>query len=134
MVADDFKFNFLPAGNGAFNEDLTNEAVLEPLRADIVEFSIVVGNAAARTAQCIGRTHNERIADAVGKFLCRGNAFHNRALRNGLMEFFHRFFEEFAVLSLHDARDLGPNELHIVFFEDARLIKFDGKVKANLAA
>lgn len=87
MVADDFKFNFLPAGNGAFNEDLTNEAVLEPLRADIVEFSIVVGNAAARTAQCIGRTHNERIADAVGKFLCRGNAFHNRALRNGLMEF-----------------------------------------------
>ena len=50
------------------------------------------------------------------------------------MEFFHRFFEEFSVLSLHDARDLGPNELHIVFFEDARLIKFDGKVKANLAA
>ena len=133
-VADDFEFDFLPAGDAAFDQDLADQAVLQAFRADIVQFLIIVGNTAARAAQGIGRTDDERIADLVGKFRGSRDRLHDGALRDGLMQFLHRLLEEFPVFSLHDAGDLRAQELHIVFFQDAQLIQFHGKVQADLAA
>ena len=50
------------------------------------------------------------------------------------MQFFHGFLEQFSVLGFHDAGNLGAQQLHVVFFQDAFFIQLNGQVQAHLAA
>ncbi len=134
MVPDHFVFDFLPAGHGPFDQGLADQGVHQPFGGDVIQLVHVVGNAAPGAAQGIGRPYDQREPDLLGEFLGGVHAFHNGALGNGLVEFFHGFLEQFPVFRLHDAGDLGAQELHIVFLQDALLIQFDGQVQADLPA
>ena len=134
MVPHHFVFDFFPAGHGPFDQGLTDQGVHQPLGGDVIQLIHVVGDAATGTTQGIGRTHDQGEPHLLGEFLSRIHTFHNGALGNGLMEFFHGFLEQFPVFRLHDAGDLGAQELDIVFLQDAFFIQFDGQVQADLPA
>ncbi len=60
IVTDHFIFDFLPAGNALFEQNLVDQAHLKAAGGDIPKLVHIVGNAAARTAQRIGGTYDQR--------------------------------------------------------------------------
>ncbi len=134
MIPHHFVFDFLPAGHGPFNQGLADQGVHQTLGGDVIQLIHVVSDTAAGAAQGIGRTHDQGEAHLPGKLLGCIHTLHDGALRNGLMQFLHGFLEQFPVFCLHNAGDLGAQELYVVFLQDALLIQFNGQVQADLAA
>ncbi len=64
-VAHHFVFDFFPARNALFNQNLCHAGKAQTVGADFAQLLLVVGNAAARTAQGICGAHNDGVADAV---------------------------------------------------------------------
>ena len=93
LVAHNFVFNFFPAGYREFNENLMNRAKLDAARSNHEQFIFIVSNTAARTAQSIGRPHDNGIPDGVGKIDGFLNIFKNIAFRNRLIDIIHSLFE-----------------------------------------
>ena len=134
LIAHDFVFDFLPAGNGAFDEDLVDRAEFDAARGDHEQFVFVVGDAAAGTAKGKGRTDDDRIADFVGEFDGRRDVFKDIAFRNRLVDIFHGFLEECPVFGFFDSRQMRPEELDVIFFQDTGVSQFDSHIQADLAA
>ena len=134
LIAHDFVFDFLPAGNGAFDEDLVDWAEFDAARGDHEQFVFVMGDAAAGTAEGKGRTDDDRIADLIGEFDGRRDVFKDIAFRNRLVDIFHGFLEEFPVFGFFDSRQMRPEELDVIFFQDTGVSQFDSHVQADLAA
>ena len=105
-VADNLEFDFLPAGDAAFNQALADWAVAQALLHDIDQLFFVFSNTAAGAAQSISRTNNQRIADFLAEIASSLNGFNDGAFRNRLADFFHRLFKHFAVLATFDSADL----------------------------
>ena len=133
-VAQNFVFNFFPAGNTAFNQGLADKAVQKALAYNIVQFLVVVGNAAAGAAQSICRAYDKRITNFTRKFLSCVNGFNNRAFRNRLVDFFHRFLKQLAVFRTFNAFNLGTQKFNIIFAQNTLFIKVNGKIQTNLPA
>ena len=105
-VADNLEFDFLPAGDAAFNQALADRAVAQALLYDIDQLFFVFSDTAAGAAQSISRTNDQRIADFLTEIASSLNGFHDGAFRNRLADFFHRLFKHFAVLATFDSADL----------------------------
>ena len=106
-VADNLKFDFLPASDGAFNQALADGAVAQALLHDINQLILIFSNTATGAAKSIGRTNNQRIANLTTEGAGSHNGFYNSRFRNGLMDFFHRLLEHFAVFATFNGGDLG---------------------------
>ncbi len=133
-VAHDFKFDFLPAGHASFDQNLRNRGELQPARRDFFHFIAVVRNAAARAAERVGRTNDDRVTNAIRKFHGRFQFFKNIRFRDRLRNFFHRFFEKLAILRVLDGVERRAQKFHAVFFQDARIGERDGHIEADLPA
>ena len=133
-VTHDFILNFFPTGNAALDEHLADHAVLKSLDDRFDKFFFVFGNAAARAAHRVGGTHDQRIADLVGKPDGRFHILDDRALRNRLFEFLHRFLEKLAVFRLLNRLKACSQEFDMIFFQHAFFGEFDGKIQTGLPA
>ena len=133
-VADYFVFDFLPAGDAAFNQALTDRAVAQALLHDVNQLFLVFSNAAAGTAEGIRRTDNQRITDFLAEVASSFNGFYDSAFRNRLMDFLHSFLEHFAVFTTFDSADLSAQQTNVVFAQNALLFQFHSHVQANLTA
>ena len=106
-VADNLKFDFLPASDGAFNQALADGAVAQALLHNINQLILIFGNTAASAAQGVSGAYNQRIANLTTEGACSHDGFYDGGFRDGLMDFFHRLLEHFAVFATFNGGDLG---------------------------
>ncbi len=64
-VAHYFVFDFFPAGNAAFHKNLSHTGKAQAVRQNFFQFHLIVRDAAAGTAERIGRTQYDRISDFI---------------------------------------------------------------------
>ena len=131
-VAHHLVFYFLPALEGFLHQHLRGEG--EGLFAYGFQFSLVLGETGAETAQGVGSPDNERIAQVAGGLL---RLFH-RLCREGAygldLYFVELLDEELAVLGVHDGLHRGAEHLHPIFLKYAVAVEFDAAVQRRLSA
>ena len=132
-VTHDLVLDFLPAGHAALDEHLAYHGVVEALDDNLNEFFLILCNAAAGTAHGVGRTHDYRVADPIGKGHSRGNILHNGAFRDRLPQLLHGLFEKLAVLGLLNGLEGRTQKLHIVFLQHALFSQLHSQVQACLS-
>ena len=132
-VPDDFKLDFLPAGDALFNQHLGDGRKAQAVDGDIPKLLPVVGNAAAAAAQGKGGADDHRIADGFGKVqgvLHRSNYLgRNHRFPDG----FHGIFKGLAVFRLIDGFRIGPQQFHIVGIQKAFFGQLHGQGQAGLS-
>ena len=106
-VAHDFEFDFFPARDAAFYEDLIDRGEFDAAVCDFFHLIAVVCDAAAGAAQGVSRTDDDRVADPVSKGDGWFQFFENFRFRDWLMDFFHRILEEFTVFRMLDRMERG---------------------------
>ncbi|MNV43974.1 hypothetical protein D3C71_1357120 [compost metagenome] len=118
-ITHDFIFDFFHAGDALLDQTLADRAVANTGFNRLAQLVFVRTNAAARSAQRVGRTNDNRVADFSGEvqrfFQCR----HNRALRHRLLQLAHQFAEQVAVLGLLDGMKLGAQQLDVLLLQYA---------------
>ena len=133
-VADHLKFDFLPARDALFNEDLRDRREREAVRRDLHQLLAVADDAAAGAAERECRADDDRIRDLLGELqrvLHRGDDLRGNA---GLIDALHRILEDLAVLGLIDRLRRGAEQTDVVLFEKALLRELHRKREAGLAA
>ena len=131
-VPDDLQFQFLPAQNRLFDQDLANEAGPDSAVSDDPQFLLVPGNAPAPSAERIRRSHHNRVAQTIGNLEGFFYGVGGCALRHGYAQFVHRILEGNPVLPALNGIRLYPDDLDAVFLKDAPLGEFRSKVEACL--
>ena len=66
-VADYLVFNLLPPGDALFNEYLPHAGEGQAVQGDLFELTLVFRDAAAGSAERVGRAHDDGKADAPGE-------------------------------------------------------------------
>ena len=133
-VAHDLIFDLFPAGDALFDQDLIHAGVHDTGRGDLAQFVPGVGDAAARAAEGIRRTDDDRQADLAGEFNRVLHRMHDLGGDARLTDLLHRVLEHLAVLRLGDGVRLGAQQLDPHLVEEAALAQFHGEVEAGLAA
>ena len=112
-VADHFKFDFFPAFQRFFYQNLFRES--KGAFSQFQEFFFVGTDTATKTTQCISRTYHDRITDSA----CSSNGiFHvfyclaNRSLHLDFVQFLH---EQITVFCIHDSFYRCTKHLYSVF-------------------
>ena len=134
LIAHNFIFDFFPAGNGPFHEDLIDRAEFDAARGNHEELFFVMSNAAACTAQGIRRSDDNRIADSIREVDRSLHFLENIAFRYGLINVFHRFFKALTVFRFFNGTELRAQQTHLVFIQNAVVGQFDSHIQAHLTA
>ena len=131
-VTHDFELNFLVALNGFFHQDLMDRGELECVQTDFNQFFLIVGKAAAGTAQGECRTQYDGITDPFGSLFGFvqgvGNLGGNDRLTNGLAE----LLEHFPVLGTLDRCTGRTQQFHPAFLQNALFLQLHSQIQAGL--
>ena len=85
FIADYLEFNFFPAFQRFFHQDLCR--VSESTFCQSTQFCFVFADTATHTAQRISGTDHYRETDLVGSFYCIVHRFHSLAYRSFYVDF-----------------------------------------------
>ena len=132
-VTHDLVLDFLPASHTALDEHLAYHGVVEAFDDNLNEFFLILCNTAAGTAHGVGRSHDYRVANLIGKGHGRGNILHNGAFRDRLPQLLHGLFEKLTVLGLFNGLKGCTQKLHIVFLQHAFFSQLHSQVQARLS-
>ncbi len=102
--------------------------------ANFAQLFFIVGEAAARSAQRVRRTHDDRIAQAfaeIDRFLHR---VHDRAFRYRLLDILHQGPEQLAVFRPVDGVQVGSQDLDAILVQNTVLVQLDDEVQSGLTA
>ena len=123
-VANDFEFEFFPAEDGFFNENLGDEAGGESAFDDGAEFLHVVDESAAGAAHGVGWPDDAGQAysfdDLLGFFQCVGDFASGHLDAQAI----HGLLKRFAILAALDGIDLDADDLNAMFVQYAGSIEF----------
>ncbi|MNZ76155.1 hypothetical protein D3C78_946530 [compost metagenome] len=97
-IAHNLILNFLHTGNGFLDQALADRAVTNSRCDRLAQLFLVRANAAARSAQRIGWTNNDRVTDLVSKIHSILYRCYNIAIRHRLLQLAHQITEQVAVL------------------------------------
>ena len=106
--------DFLPAGNAALHQHLSHTGETQAIFQNQGALLRVAGNAAAGTAQSVGRAKHHGISDFGGDFQALLHILHNVRGSDGLADFLHGLLEHLPVLGLLDGQGRGADEAHVV--------------------
>ena len=134
LVADDFKFQLLPAKDRLFYQNLAYQAGLKTSGADGFQFVHIVNQAAARAAHGIGGTKHHRISQTVRDGQSFFHAVGNLTPGHFDSQRVHRILEFDPVLAPFNGVHLNADNLHIVFIQHACLAQLRAEVQAGLPA
>ena len=133
-IAHDFEFEFFPAFDGFFDQNLADEACGKSAADHHPEFLEVVDQTAAGSAHGVGRPDDagqiDSLQDVFGFFKAQGNfasGHFDAQLR-------HRVFECLPVLSALDGIRFDSDDLDSVFFQNSLFGELRGEVQSGLAA
>ena len=133
-VAHDLHFHFFPAENALFEHDFGSRTRGQAAPGDFEEVVIVVGHAAARSAQGEGRAHDER----QWQFFCEAahivHAAGYAALGNFEADVFHGRAEMLTAFRFFNDFGVGADEFHAVLFQRAVFPEGEGGVQCRLSA
>ena len=131
-VADNFKFDFFPAFQGFFHQDLFGER--ERTFGQFQEFFFVGADTATKPTQCISRTYHYRITDLT----CSSNrvfhAFYRLAYRSLHIDLVQLLHEQVAVFCVHDSLYRCTEYFHSVFIKNTLCVKLSTAVQCSLSA
>ena len=134
MVAHHLELDLLVALDALLDEHLVHGRKEQGVAHHFAQLLLVVDESAARTAQRIGGTQHDGIADL-------GGDLHGLLDRHGDFRFDHRFaqrlaqlLEKFAVFGAFDRLERGAQDLDLALFQDTLLGKLHRKVQARLSA
>ena len=133
-VAHHLELVFLPAEDGFLDQGFVDGREIEAARQQFHEFFAIEGNAATCAAQRERWPNDDREADFSGEFEAVFEIVNERGLGNVEADLLHRVFEEEAIFSLLDRRDVCADEKRVVFVEHAAVGEFDRKVERGLSA
>ena len=113
-VPHHFVFNLFPAGDTALYQHLSHAGKAQTVFQNFLQFHLIVRDAAAGTAQCIGRAQYHRIADGIGKGDAVFYIFHYHGSRAGLSNALHQVLELLASLRVTDGRRRSAQQLYMM--------------------
>ena len=131
-VAHHLVLHFLPAAEALLDEHLGREG--EGLLDQHVQFLLVVAEARTQSAQGIGGTDDDRIAQLAGGATGVFGVLDGLALDGLHVDFVQFLHEEFAVFGVDDGLHGGAQHLHVVLLEHAFLVEGHAAVQCRLPA
>ena len=124
-------FYFLPAFQRFLHQHLWREG--KGLFGEFIQFVLIVTEARAKSAQSVGSTQDDRIAQVGSSLAGIFNIITGLTLDGlhaNLVELFH---EELAVFSIHDSLHRSTQHLHVVFLQYTTLIQLNTTVQCRLS-
>ena len=131
-VADYLEFDFLPAFQGFFHQNLLGER--ERTFSQLDKRFLVRTDTTAQAAQSVCRTHHYRIADFAGSLQGVFHAFHGVALRSFHRNLIQLLHKEIAVFRIHDSLYRSTQYTYAVFLQSTVQVKFRTAVQRSLSA
>lgn len=130
-VADNLVFDFLPARDAALDQVFMHAGGTQAVRADFAQLLLVLRNAAARSAERIGRAHDDRIAVFVGEIHRALHVVNDDRIDARFADGEHHVFEILAVFGAADGIDFRAQKLHVVFLQNALFIQLHRQIQAR---
>ena len=93
-----------------------------------------MSNTAASAAQGVSGANDQGIADLTTKFASSHDGFNDGAFGDRLVDFFHSFFEQFAVFATFNSGDLSAKKFYVIVSENAFFFQSHCQVQTNLTA
>ena len=136
VVAHHFHLVFLPAEQAFLDEDLVHRRGVEAGLGHAVVLFAVVGDAAARAAQGVGRTDDdgEFAADERDRLAGFLEGLDHARARDVEADFQHQLLELLAIFAALDGVFLRADQFHAVLGEDAGAGELEGKVQRGLTS
>ena len=132
-IAHNLKLDLLVALDGLFDQNLVHRRKFKSIQTDLNKFFLAVCEAAAGTAKGKRRSQNNRIANALCRFLCFVNGICNLRgddrLTNGLAQ----FLEHLPVLGPFNGSAGGAQQFHPAFLQNSLLLQLHNQVQAGLS-
>ena len=131
-IADNFQFQFFPAENGFFHQNLTDQRSLQATGTNGFQFFYVINQTAAGTTHSISRAQNNRIAQFIGN--CQSFIYRigNLASCHFDPQTVHCFLEFDTVFTAFNGVHLHTNDLYIIFFQNACFCQFRTQIQTGL--
>ncbi len=107
-VPHDLILDLFPARDTALHEYLSHSGKPQTIGQYLFQLDLIVGDTAAASSQCIGRTKHHRITDLAYKGNTILDVFHYFGSRTGFPDLLHRIFEFLSVLCLPDSSSRRP--------------------------
>ena len=99
-----------------------------------IQLFFVVAKARSQSAQCIGRTYNDRIAQLRSGTTGVCRIFHRLAFNGLHIDFIQLLHEYLTILRIYDGLYGSAKHPHAVLFKDAFLVKLHATVQCRLSA
>ena len=120
-IAHDFKFDFLPTGDGFFNQHLRDGRCIQPHLRDGAQFLPIGSRAAARAAERKGGAHDDRITDLFRDFQRLIDRIGNSGGNHGFADGFHGVLEQLTILRLINRLRVRADQTDAVLIKEAIL-------------
>ena len=131
-VPHDLEFDFLPAGDAFFHQNLMDGGKPQTVAGDFAQFLRRFRDAAAAAAQGEGGADDDRITD----FLRKGHGCvqigDNLGGNHRLTDGFHGILEQLAVLRLVDGFRAGAQQPDVVLLQETLLRQLHGQSQPRL--
>src|SRR5215470_10441839 len=133
-VAHHLKFVLFPAEDGFLDQCFVHGRQVEAAGEDFHQLFAVKGDAAAGAAERERWADDHGEADFAGELEAVFEVVDESGFWDVEADLLHRVLEEKTVFGLLDGRNIGADELGVVFLEDAAVGKLDGEVERGLSA
>jgi hypothetical protein len=134
IVADNLHLVFLPAQHRFLDQHLVDRRGAQAVGHHLLEFDLVVGDAAAGAGQREGRPDNRRQAGDLQRRARLLHIVHDLAAWRFQADLVHRVAEKLAVLGLGDNVRLRADHLHAQPLQRAVFMQRHGSVQRRLPA
>ena len=134
QVAHHLQLEFLPAQHAFLDQAFMHRRKVESASQNLHQLFAVVGDAAARSAQREARPDEHRKTQLAGEIQPVAQIVHQSRARHFQADTDHRVLEEQPVLGFFNGFELGPDQLHVVAVEHARIGEIHGEIERRLPA
>ena len=134
VVAHHLELDLLVALDALLDEHLVHRRERQSVAHHLAQLRLVVGKAAARTAQREGRTQHHRVADPCGNLHALLDRRGNLRRKHRLAQRLAQFLEELAVLGPLDRVERRAQDLHLALLQDPLLGQLHRQVQTRLSA
>lgn len=121
VVADHLVFDLLIPLDALLDQHLMHRGEGKRIAHHLAQLRLVVGEAAARTAQRKGRTQHDGVTDPLRRLDRLVDIVSNQRRQHRLAQRLTKLLEEFAVLGLLDALERSTQNLHLTLLKHAFL-------------
>ena len=101
-VAHNFVLDFFPAADTSFYQNLSDTGKTQTVFQNALKLCQIMCDTTAGTAQCIGRTQYDRIADLIGKIHTILNILNKKRRCTRLTDTLHQIFKFLSALCITD--------------------------------